>query len=123
MGAIVHITVVSGRTSDGMRDAISGRHQAHFDRCLPGFGSVVDLGQKMAVDIDHGRVIRKRVLYRLEHMSIKRVIGSSKGKSLGSSITRSSDDPMQLHSYCLLVHDSKHELFCSHLKVEEQLRK
>jgi len=60
-----------------MRDAIRRSHKAHFDGCLPGSGPVVDLGQKMAMDIDHGRVIRKPVLHRLEHILIDRVIGPS----------------------------------------------
>ncbi len=53
VGAVVRVTVVGMRSGDGVGDSVSRRHPAHFDGNLPGFGAVVDLGQKMAVDVDH----------------------------------------------------------------------
>src|SRR5208282_6491746 len=38
-----------------MRNPVRGRHAAHFHRYLPRLGAVVNLGQKMAVDVDHDR--------------------------------------------------------------------
>jgi len=38
-------------------------------------------------------------------------------------MTRSPDDPMQLRSRYLLVHDSKHHYFVIILEIEEQVRK
>jgi hypothetical protein len=38
-------------------------------------------------------------------------------------MARSSDDPMQLRSPCLLVHDSTHDIFILTLDIEEQVRK
>jgi hypothetical protein len=36
-----------------MGNAVGRCHAAHFDGYIPGFGAVVDLGQKMTVDVDH----------------------------------------------------------------------
>jgi len=34
-------------------NSIRRRHAAHFDGHIPGLGTVVDLGQKVAMDVDH----------------------------------------------------------------------
>src|SRR4029077_2724631 len=36
-----------------MGNSVSRRHAAHFDSYIPGLGTVVDLGQKVAMDVDH----------------------------------------------------------------------
>jgi len=51
--AIVGVTVVGVGSGDSVGDAVGRCHAAHFDGYIPRFGAVVDLGQKMAVDVDH----------------------------------------------------------------------
>jgi hypothetical protein len=36
-----------------MSNAVRRSHAAHFNGDVPGLGTVVDFGQKMAVDVDH----------------------------------------------------------------------
>ena len=34
-------------------DAVGGRHTAHFDRYVPGFGAIVYFGQDVTVNVEH----------------------------------------------------------------------
>src|SRR5258706_16234403 len=43
-----------------MGNSVGRRHAAHFDGYIPGFRAVVDLGQKVAVDVDHGIVFTSK---------------------------------------------------------------
>jgi hypothetical protein len=36
-----------------MSNAVRRRHAAHLDGYIPGLGAVVNLGQKVAVDVNH----------------------------------------------------------------------
>ena len=51
--AIVGVAVVGVRCGHGMSNAVRRSHAAHFNGDVPGLGTVVDFGQKMAVDVDH----------------------------------------------------------------------
>jgi hypothetical protein len=41
------------RSGYRVRDAVGCGHAAHLDGRFPGLGTVVDLGQNMAVDVNH----------------------------------------------------------------------
>src|SRR5258708_22950388 len=43
-----------------MGNCVGRRHAADFDGYIPGFRAVVDLGQKVAVDVDHGIVFTSK---------------------------------------------------------------
>src|SRR5258708_30891526 len=43
-----------------MGNSVGRRHAAHFDGYIPRFRAVVDLGQKVAVDVDHGIVFTSK---------------------------------------------------------------
>jgi len=51
--AIVGVSVVGVGCGDDVSDAVGGRHAAHLNGDVPGFGAIVDFGEDMAVDIDH----------------------------------------------------------------------
>jgi hypothetical protein len=38
-----------------MSNAVGRSHAAHFHRNIPGFRTIVDLRQNVAVDVDHSR--------------------------------------------------------------------
>ncbi len=50
---IVVVAVVGVRRSHQVGDPVGRRHPAHLDRHVPGFRPVIDLGQDMAVNVDH----------------------------------------------------------------------
>jgi hypothetical protein len=51
--AIVGVAVVGVGGGHGMSNAIRRGHAAHLNGDFPGLGTVVNFGQKMAVDVDH----------------------------------------------------------------------
>jgi hypothetical protein len=83
-------------------DPVGGRHAAHFYGHLPGFGTIVDLGKNVAVDVNHGvyNLIRTHQDGESIGPSGDRAIEKTKAyftfRSLEELITRSPDQPMQL---------------------------
>ena len=57
VGAIIGVTIVGVRGGDRVSNAVRRGHAAHFDGYIPGFGAVVNLGQKVAVDVDHEEIL------------------------------------------------------------------
>lgn len=51
--AIVKILVVRVRGGDDVLNSILPSHGAHLDGDVPGFSSIVNVGQNVAVEVDH----------------------------------------------------------------------
>ena len=59
VGAIIGVAIVGVGSSDGVRNAVSNCHPAHFDGYFPGLGPVVNFGQNVAVDVDQGVIFSR----------------------------------------------------------------
>src|SRR5689334_17082142 len=54
IGPVVRVAIIRVWSGDHMSDTVGGRHAAHLDRDLPGLWAIVDFGDQMGVDINHG---------------------------------------------------------------------
>jgi hypothetical protein len=61
VSAIVSVTIVGVGGGDSMGNTVVCGHAAHFDGDIPGLRAVVDLGQNVAVNVDHD------VVFTLNH--------------------------------------------------------
>src|ERR1035438_3679577 len=109
MRAIINVAIVGVRRRHDMTNAVCGGHAAHFDGRVPGLGTIVNLRQNVAVDVDHVT----------DYLSIRtqnhRVIGPSGDLKTDSfhgglffdyPMARSPDD---LRSSLVLMHDRSEE--------------
>jgi 6-phosphogluconolactonase len=131
---IIGIAIIGVGRGNRMGYTIRHGHAAHFNRRIPRFGAVVNLRQKMAVDINHGVIIRTHppaTVLRSE-IDASKSLGCVGGGASPRHRTGRGQSPqsfevtpiaVRLRWYRLLVHDSRHDLFILTQVTEEQVRK